>query len=866
MSEVLRPAAEQAPPAAKPRPLMALGLGPPAEGLATPTTRALERSSAEVTSMDGRGKVEGSSKEEVPRNESAGRKDLPGGHEEWNDEGKEEWVVETGEQVVAKEEQEKVVPTPVPCAPAAVPDVAPQPLAFPPAVPCGEVPRPRPAPGPHLILAPVQPLLSPSCFSVRLASAEAGVVELTAALTAIPPPEVPGWKVGRQQAVALLHGGTWSRGVAAKKVGAQLSVYRLDHGDLVTVAMAAVRPLPAQHLAPAAGALQCCMVGLGPVEGGEVWQEDTLHLFASLVSGDPAYPLLVEVVGRVAGGRWAVRLLGATDGQDVAELMVEAGLAVRRGDMEALLPEPALATVPLHQQISRAAADTRREQQLALGAGQARQTATCEAKIKEKEAMEKGMKEAKRLEQEAEREAKVKADKELKDKAVKDSKVKAEKEAMENAEREARVKGDKIAKDKAKKEVQVNAEKEAKEKADREDKEKAEKVIKVEAEKEGIVKAEKEAKMKADREAKEKADRAAKEKAENKAKLKEEKETKEKADKEAKMKLEKEAKEKALRESKKKEEAKKTAKSQAEAKLKEEKEGVKKKTDQAKQKADKEAKDILENQKTEEVKGNAAVAKPKEINTTEDLAGREAEQMCSRTAPQLARGRMPTSGQVLGVVTHLDSPSSFYVCLTEAEATFIAIMAETQEPEEGVGAAEVGAACLALSEDGCWYRAEVEAVEGEQATVFLVDHGQRLEVAVAGLRRLTRHLEVPGLVARCGLAGVRPTAGAWTTEEVEAASMVLGVGQDVQLQVEVVGEQGGVTMVKIKDEENNDMAALLVESGLARTGAALTYGELSTGSLIVFAASSPTDLHLSSPDLFQVFNDKVRLWRLWRPP
>lgn len=33
------------------------------------------------------------------------------------------------------------------------------------------------------------------------------------------------------------------------------------------------------------------------------------------------------------GGRWAVRLAGLEDGQDVASLLVEAGLAVHRDDL-----------------------------------------------------------------------------------------------------------------------------------------------------------------------------------------------------------------------------------------------------------------------------------------------------------------------------------------------------------------------------------------------------------------------------------------------------------------------------------------------------------------------------------------------------
>ena len=78
--------------------------------------------------------------------------------------------------------------------------------------------------------------------------------------------------------------------------------------------------VPAGLLAPPAAALQCCLAGLGPLGGGVVWRENTLY--ASLNLGDPAYSLQVEVVGKVAGGRWAARVLGATYGQDVAELMV----------------------------------------------------------------------------------------------------------------------------------------------------------------------------------------------------------------------------------------------------------------------------------------------------------------------------------------------------------------------------------------------------------------------------------------------------------------------------------------------------------------------------------------------------------------
>ena len=136
------------------------------------------------------------------------------------------------------------------------------------------------------------------------------------------PPEVVGWKVGRNQTLAVLHEGRWGRGVAVRKLEDQFSVYRLDLGDMVTVRKENVRSLPPQHLASPPGCLQCCLVGLGPVEGDQ-WQGDVIQAVSCLLS-DPSYPLGVEVLGRVAGGRWAVRLAGLEDNLDVGELLLEA--------------------------------------------------------------------------------------------------------------------------------------------------------------------------------------------------------------------------------------------------------------------------------------------------------------------------------------------------------------------------------------------------------------------------------------------------------------------------------------------------------------------------------------------------------------
>ena len=57
-----------------------------------------------------------------------------------------------------------------------------------------------------------------------------------------------------------------------------------------------------------------------------------LQVFAELVNGDGrlCYPIAVEVLGKVKGGRLAVRLQGQEDGVDVSELMIETGFAKKQ--------------------------------------------------------------------------------------------------------------------------------------------------------------------------------------------------------------------------------------------------------------------------------------------------------------------------------------------------------------------------------------------------------------------------------------------------------------------------------------------------------------------------------------------------------
>ena len=110
----------------------------------------------------------------------------------------------------------------------------------------------------------------------------------------------------------------------------------------------------------------------------------------------------------------------------------------------------------------------------------------------------------------------------------------------------------------------------------------------------------------------------------------------------------------------------------------------------------------------------------------------------------------------------------------------------------------------------------------------------------------------------------------------------LVLSPEIPLNVEILGEKDGKVLVNLTDLEGNNLAGLLVEAGVAapreleqkdsagalvvETGAALatplelpalTYGKLESGPMMVFAAASPLDLHLSTGALFEQYSDSV---------
>ncbi len=245
----------------------------------------------------------------------------------------------------------------------------------------------------------------------------------------------------------------------------------------------------------------------------------------------------------------------------------------------------------------------------------------------------------------AEAEAKAKAEAEAKAKAEAEAKAKAEAEAKAKAEAEAKAKAEAEAKAKAESEAKAKAESEAKAKAEAEAKAKAEAEAKAKAEADAKAKAEAEAKAKAEAEAKAKAEAEAKAKAEADAKAKAEAEAKAKAEAEAKAKAEADAKAKAEAEAKAKAEAEARAKAEAEAKAKAEAEAKAKAEAEAKAKAEAEAKAKAEAEAKAKAEAEAKAAEEPEV-MTEETRKKEKKSFWSRVREGLTKTKNAIFGQI----------------------------------------------------------------------------------------------------------------------------------------------------------------------------------------------------------------------------
>jgi len=242
---------------------------------------------------------------------------------------------------------------------------------------------------------------------------------------------------------------------------------------------------------------------------------------------------------------------------------------------------------------------------------------------------------------------------------------------------------------------------------------------------------------------------------------------------------------------------------------------------------------------------------------------------------RIPRGSLPIGSKVMAVVCHLDSPSVFYICPTTSVDQFSNILTLSQDCPPGSVLAEAGGCCLVQDDDECWYRAEImELVKEESmATLFMLDYGKTVQSMVTSLRPLPKELvSIEGLVIKVNLKRIKAAAGReWSKKEVEAAMLILDVGNDVtQFKVKVVKvDREGEMFVVMKNVEGRDVADLMAAKGIEaveKLGMKREENQFKAGSLppgsqmmIMLKMVSPMEMHLCTQEKFVQLSNSINM-------
>ncbi|XP_023862333.1 tudor domain-containing protein 1 isoform X5 [Salvelinus sp. IW2-2015] len=175
------------------------------------------------------------------------------------------------------------------------------------------------------------------------------------------------------------------------------------------------------------------------------------------------------------------------------------------------------------------------------------------------------------------------------------------------------------------------------------------------------------------------------------------------------------------------------------------------------------------------------------------------------------------------MVTHLQSPYDI-ICQKLDNASVIQELHLklrdhcSQAPASQNFRPAPGTVCCSLFyEDNQWYRAKVLAYSSEEKVcVGYIDFGNSEEVELSRLCSISSELlALPMQAIPCALAGVRPTAEAWSEETV---LMLRRMVCNRFLRVEILGEREGMALVAMIDEASDpqgNVAEMLVTTGYA---------------------------------------------------
>ncbi|XP_015261887.1 PREDICTED: tudor domain-containing protein 6 [Gekko japonicus] len=170
-------------------------------------------------------------------------------------------------------------------------------------------------------------------------------------------------------------------------------------------------------------------------------------------------------------------------------------------------------------------------------------------------------------------------------------------------------------------------------------------------------------------------------------------------------------------------------------------------------------------------------------------------------------------------VSHINSPSDFYVQLVEEEPLLDSISEKLNQSEmvENLNGQQLyigDLICAVFPEDSLWYRAVVQKQPSDElVSVQYIDYGNTAVVNICKTCRLLEDCALcPGMSIRCSLGGVKTgRLPEWTEEAVLCFSQSTS---EIQMNCEFVEKRQGKWEVILCDREGN-VTADLVNSHLA---------------------------------------------------
>ena len=175
-----------------------------------------------------------------------------------------------------------------------------------------------------------------------------------------------------------------------------------------------------------------------------------------------------------------------------------------------------------------------------------------------------------------------------------------------------------------------------------------------------------------------------------------------------------------------------------------------------------------------------------------------------------------TIGSFECTVSWVNNIGEFFISPLTKSKLFEQVLLEIQDPVKRIDTAHVGLVCCCKLDD-IWYRVRIEKISPDKSKVklFFMDIGRNEKMATQELMHLKNYQDLPPLVQRVGVSGVKPLEGdTWSTESTETFKELIGMedGQTFLLAPITKDEQGWKVTLSFDSEDVGEMLIQLEQA------------------------------------------------------